>query len=298
VAGASIDGILRAMSNIAILGTGLIGTGLAEGAVARGDDVVAWNRTLDKARALETLGVRVAATPTDAVRGVARVHLALSDDAAVDAVLAECEASIGDAVVVDHTTASPAGTKARSERLEARGIAYLHAPVFMSPAMCREAKGIILAAGPRSVYDRVADDLAKMTGKVEYVGERRDLAAAKKLFGNAMIIAITAGVADVFAMAKSLDIDPKDAFGLFSLFNPAGTLTYRGKAMSEGAYRASFELTMARKDVRLMIEAAGAAPLAALPAIAARMDALIAAGHGGDDLGVLAVDAVPPAALR
>jgi hypothetical protein len=41
-----------------------------------------------------------------------------------------------------------------------------------------------------------------------------------------------------------------------------------------------------------MMEAAGAAPLAVLPAIAARMDALIARGHGGDDLGVLAVDAV------
>jgi hypothetical protein len=48
---------------------------------------------------------------------------------------------------------------------------------------------------------------------------------------------------------------------------------------------------MARKDVRLMLDSAGARPLAALPAIAARMDALVAQGHGGDDLAVLGKDA-------
>jgi hypothetical protein len=54
---------------------------------------------------------------------------------------------------------------------------------------------------------------------------------------------------------------------------------------------------MARKDVRLMTETAGARPLAALPGIGARMDALIAAGRGADDLGALAADvAAGPAA--
>jgi hypothetical protein len=65
--------------------------------------------------------------------------------------------------------------------------------------------------------------------------------------------------------------------------------------MAKGEYAASFELTMARKDVRLMLEAAGEAPLTVLPAIAGRMDALLARGLGGEDLGVLAIDAVPKA---
>ena len=49
----------------------------------------------------------------------------------------------------------------------------------------------------------------------------------------------------------------------------------------------SFELTMARKDIRLMIETAADRPLAVLPSIAARMDALIASGHGAQDLAVI-----------
>jgi 3-hydroxyisobutyrate dehydrogenase len=59
----------------------------------------------------------------------------------------------------------------------------------------------------------------------------------------------------------------------------------------------SWELRMARKDARLMIDAASDAgvPLAVLPAIAARMDAVIAEGHGEDDWTVIAKDAVRPA---
>jgi 3-hydroxyisobutyrate dehydrogenase-like beta-hydroxyacid dehydrogenase len=62
--------------------------------------------------------------------------------------------------------------------------------------------------------------------------------------------------------------------------------------MAAGNFAPSFELAMARKDVRLMIETAAAHPLAALPAIAARMDDLIAQGHGAEDLGVIGSDAV------
>jgi 3-hydroxyisobutyrate dehydrogenase-like beta-hydroxyacid dehydrogenase len=48
------------MTHIAFLGTGLLGGALAEAAAKRGDQVTAWNRTLEKARALEEFGVRVA----------------------------------------------------------------------------------------------------------------------------------------------------------------------------------------------------------------------------------------------
>jgi 3-hydroxyisobutyrate dehydrogenase len=281
------------MASIAFLGVGLIGAGLAEAAARRGDTVSVWNRTAAKAHALEPHGVRVAPTAAQAVAGAERVHVALSDDPAVDTTLAACQDALGGALVIDHTTTAPAATAARASRLAERGIQFLHAPVFMSPQMCREARGIMLASGPEATYEHVKRALLAMTGKVEYLGERPDLAASYKLFGNAMIVSMVAGLADVFTMAKSLGIDAADALSLFSTFQPTGVLTFRGANMAGGNYQPSFELTMARKDVRLMLEAAGEGPLAALPAIAERMDALIRRGHGGDDLGVLAVDAVP-----
>jgi 3-hydroxyisobutyrate dehydrogenase-like beta-hydroxyacid dehydrogenase len=64
--------------------------------------------------------------------------------------------------------------------------------------------------------------------------------------------------------------------------------------MAEGNFAASFELTMARKDARLMLETAEAGEVAlhVLPAIARRMDELIAAGHGSEDVAVLGIDSV------
>ena len=47
-------------------------------------------------------------------------------------------------------------------------------------------------------------------------------------------------------------------------------------------------MEMARKDVGLMLETAGADQLTVLPAIAAAMDAAIEEGAGGDDFTTLA----------
>jgi 3-hydroxyisobutyrate dehydrogenase-like beta-hydroxyacid dehydrogenase len=62
--------------------------------------------------------------------------------------------------------------------------------------------------------------------------------------------------------------------------------------MARGDLSATFELSMARKDIRLMIEAAGREPLTVLPAIAAKMDEAIAAGHGKDDMGAIAIGSI------
>ena len=44
---------------------------------------------------------------------------------------------------------------------------------------------------------------------------------------------------------------------------------------------------MARKDIRLMIEAAGEEPLTVLPSLAKRMDEAIANGYGTLDMGAI-----------
>jgi 3-hydroxyisobutyrate dehydrogenase len=280
------------MSEIAFLGTGLLGSGMVENLLRRGHQVTVWNRTESKARALAALGAAVATSPEKAVAGVERVHMALSDDAAVDAMLDRIASSIGGAVVIDHTTTSPAGTKERLPRAAGHGMPFIHAPVFMSPQMCRDATGLMLVSGPQSIVEAVRPALEQMTGEVWYFGEGGELAAAYKIFGNSMIFAITAGLADVLAMARNVGIAPADAAALFSKFRIGGIIPMRAEKMAQGDLAATFELTMARKDIRLMIEAAGSEPLAVLPGIAARMDEAIAAGHGKDDMGAIALSSV------
>ncbi len=281
------------MTTTAFLGTGLLGGAFVEAALARGDRISVWNRTAEKARALAPLGAIVASTPAEAVRGAARVHLVLKDDAVVDDVIDQLRPGLDPAaIIVDHTTNLPALTAARARRLEAEGIEYLHCPVFIGPAMARKAQGTILVAGPATRFEKVREALQRQAARVEYLGERPDLAAVSKLCGNAFIIGLSALVADVYTMAGGAGIDPAASLKPLEYLNVAGIIATRGKTMAAGDFRPSFELAMARKDVRLMLELAGGGALAALPSIAHRMDQLIDEGLGAMDLAVLARDAV------
>jgi 3-hydroxyisobutyrate dehydrogenase-like beta-hydroxyacid dehydrogenase len=283
------------MNNVAFLGTGLLGAAMVERMLAQGDSVTVWNRTVSKTQALQSAGALVAPTAGEAVTAADHVHLALTDDAIVDAILAEVTLRLRpDAVVIDHSTTSPMITRARVARLTEVGVRFLHAPVFMSPQMCREGKGLIMVSGPSEIFETVQPALARMTGDVWYLGQRADLAAAYKLFGNSMLFAINSGLSDVLAMARNLDVPGHDAVALFSRFNTGLAIPMRGQKMAAGDFSAMFELAMARKDVRLMLESAGDQPLIVLPALAARMDDVIAAGHGKDDFAAIAAPVVRP----
>jgi 3-hydroxyisobutyrate dehydrogenase-like beta-hydroxyacid dehydrogenase len=259
---------------------------MVEGMLRRGDVVTVWNRTVSKARALEKCGARVAATPADAVRAAGRVHMTLSDDTAVDGMLEQIASALApEAVVIDHTTTAPTGTIARYAEMERRGVRFLHAPVFMSPDMARQSQGMLMSSGPEVIYNAVREPLSQMTGEAWYMGDDPGRAASYKLFGNSMLFVITAGIADVFAMAKNLGLTPAQAIEVFSKFQAGGAIKFRGEKMARGDFSATFELTMARKDIRLMIEAAGKERLTVLPPLALRMDEAIALGHGSEDLG-------------
>lgn len=281
------------MTRIAYLGTGLLGAAFVEAAIGRGDAVTVWNRTASRARALESLGATFAETPVDAVRAAERVHLVLRDDEAVDEVIAALRPGLmPGAVIIDHSTNAPDQTARRVKRLQAEGAPYLHCPVFIGPAAARAGKGIILASGPTALFEQVKSALERQADRVEYLGEAGGRAAVYKLAGNAYIVGIAALIADVFAVAGGGGIPPEEILELFGWFDAGRVVAGRGASMARGDFTPSFELTMARKDVGLMLDAAGDLPMAMLDGLAARMDQLIAQGHGAEDFGVLALDSV------
>lgn len=283
------------MATIAWLGTGMLGAGFVKAALAQKHTVRVWNRTASKAEALKAAGAQLAATPADAVKGAERVHLCLSDDAAVDGVLEALLAIPGfTGPVVDHTTVTPKGAAERAKRLAARGVGFLACPVFMGPANAAESSGRMLCAGPAALVQQLTPALKAMTGDLVVMGEDVRTPCTIKLIGNAMIIGVTGVLADAFALGPAADLSPADVMNFVSNFPFANIVAGRGARMASGDYTASFELSMARKDVRLMRETAGDAPLAVLDGLAARIDALLGKGHGTKDLGALAVETIPP----
>ena len=277
---------------IAFFGTGLMGSGFVRRLRATGHEVNVWNRSGAKARALEADGARAFADPAAALAGVERIHLSLSDDASVDAVLEPIAAVIPKATwIVDHTTTAVTPTAARIARWNSRGKTFVHAPVFMAPVNALEGTGLMLVSGAKSRHDALLPELQKMTGNVLYLGEAPERAAAFKLFGNLTLLGILGVLGDVNRLAHALGIPTGEAFSLFKHFNPGQFLPARAARIEAAQFASpSFELSMARKDVRLMIEEAqrGGVDLFVMPAVAAMFDAAIARGEGALDVAAAA----------
>lgn len=272
---------------IAFLGTGLMGSGFVRRLRTNGHEVQVWNRSADKARALRDVGAVAFDEPAAALEGAERVHLSLADDDSVDAVLEPLAEHIGASTwIVDHTTTAVTPTAERVARWQGRGNTFVHAPVFMGPSNAQEGSGLMLLSGPMAWHDTLLPALQQMTGQVVHVGAAPERAAAFKLFGNLTLLGILGVLGDVNRLAHSMGIGAEEAFGLFKQFNPGQSLPARAARIATGDVgKPSFEVSMARKDVRLMIEQAarGGVDLFVMPGVAAMFDAAIARGEGALD---------------
>jgi 3-hydroxyisobutyrate dehydrogenase len=156
----------------------------------------------------------------------------------------------------------------------------------MGPANCVDGTGVMLLSGDKALCDAVTPLLEPMTGKLVWLGPEPERAASFKLFGNLTLIGLAGVLGDVCRLATAVGIAPAQAVSLFAAFNPGALLPARAAKIAAGPYdEVSFEVAMARKDVRLMIEEAArhGVDLAVMPAIAALQDAAIARGEGALD---------------
>jgi 3-hydroxyisobutyrate dehydrogenase len=281
---------------VAFLGMGLLGSSFVKAMLRKGQEVNVWNRTAAKARVLQELGAKAYDNVAEAVKRADRIHLALSDDAAVDEVLEQASAGFSpEVIIIDHTTTSVTGSIRRTQYWKDRGNTYLHAPVFMGPQNAYDSTGYMLVSGDQELIHEMQPTLSAMTGKLLNLGTEPGRAAGIKLLGNSFLLFLTAGLSDTLALAKSMSIPSSDLVALFDEWNPGAFVPARLKRILDADYdNPSWELNMARKDARLMMEEAdkGNARLATIPTIAAEMDRWIAQGQAHKDWTVITKDNV------
>ncbi len=279
---------------IAFLGTGLLGSNFTRALLKKDEKVQVWNRSADKAKALEAYGAKAFNQASDAVHGANRIHLTLSDDQSVDEVLERASPGfMNDVIIIDHTTTSSPGAAKRSVYWKKKGYTYIHAPVFMGPPNALEGTGVMLVSGDQKVIQLLEPELSRMTGKLVNLGNQPEKAASFKLLGNLFHISLTGGIADLITLAGSLNIPASELGSLLDLLNPAVVAQGRIKKITSNTFdQPSWELSMARKDARLMIDQANSThkTLMVVPAVAKKMDAWLEKGHGKDDWTIISKD--------
>ncbi len=248
------------MKDIAFIGLGRMGAGMAARLVKAGHGLTVFNRSADKAAPIVALGAEQAHDAQQAVQPGGVLITMLADDDAVHALVDDALLQrLGNGGVhLSMSTLSAAGTTRLTARHAALGVDYLACPVFGRPDAAAAGKLWLSLAGPAAAKARVAPLLDVMGQKVFDFGTEPAAASVVKLAGNFLIAAAIESMSEAFSFGAKHGVAPAALHELFSqtLFSCPIYQNYGG-AIVEARYRpAGFAMSLGAKDLRLVREAA------------------------------------------
>jgi 3-hydroxyisobutyrate dehydrogenase len=264
---------------VAVLGTGTMGAPMARNLVEAGLEVRVWNRSIEKARAVE--GAQVCESASEAASGADFVLTMLADAEAVEQTVKGLD--FGEAAWLQMSTVGIAATERLMKLSDAP---FVDAPVVGTKQPAEKGELTILASGPRDARERakpVFDAVGARTIELGEAGEGTRL----KLVINSWLVILVEGLAETIAFAEAIGVDPERFLETIE-GGPVGPpyAQLKGKMMIARKFDPSFSLALARKDARLVLEAAErhGFDAALVDVVARKMDEAIAAGHGDDDM--------------
>jgi 3-hydroxyisobutyrate dehydrogenase-like beta-hydroxyacid dehydrogenase len=244
---------------IGFLGLGKMGMPMARRLMAAGNELTVWNRTPERARAME--GAVAAATPADAASGAEAVLTMLFDDAAHEEVLfgagGVLDAVGPGALHISLSTISVALCDRLTAEHARRNQLFVAAPVFGRPNIAEEGRLWIVAAGADDAVAKARPLLEPLSRGISVIGREPSEAHALKLGGNFLISAMIHSLSEAFVYAEGQGIDPAAFLETVNsaLFQSPLYAAY-GKVMLQPPGQPGATIKLGAKDLNLLREAA------------------------------------------
>jgi 3-hydroxyisobutyrate dehydrogenase-like beta-hydroxyacid dehydrogenase len=271
------------MSEVAFIGLGTMGRGMARNLVRAGHAVTAWNRTQRELPA--DLGpVGQAESIAAAIRGKPIVFVCVTGPDAQRAIYDEAliQALGPGVLVIDATTTDPSLSVRLAEAVAARGSRYLDAPVFGSKAEAWEGRLDFVCGGEEAAFRDAEPLLSKLAATVHYIGPS-GAGATMKLIGNLLVAAQMASLGEALALARRAGLNDEAVVGVFDVTDySSGLIRGVSRATLRNDFAPSFYLRHMLKDVRLIEDLARrlAVPLPATAGIGPLYQAAVNEGLG------------------
>ncbi len=273
---------------ITVLGTGIMGAGVAGSLLRAGHDVTVWNRDPAKAAPLAAAGATLAETPGEAVAQADVVLTVLFDaDSVVDVMTAAVVSLPKTAIWVQLSTIGLAGTTRAAELAARHGVSFVDAPMLGTKTPADTGKLVLLVSGDPELIERLTPVFAAISLRSVDAGPTIGAASALKLAANAWVQSVTVAIGQSMALTKALGLDPQlflDAIGGGATDTPYAQI--KGAAIIANDYSPSFAIDGAIKDLGLIRAAARdvGVPDDVLAAVQAKFSTASAAGHGAEDM--------------
>ncbi|MDE1991313.1 MAG: NAD(P)-dependent oxidoreductase [Rhizobiaceae bacterium] len=282
---------------IGFIGLGQMGSAMAANLLKAGHEVTVYNRSRDKAAALEGEGAKVAATVAEACSGEA-VFTMLAHDDALSAVVHGSDGVLASlakgAIHISASTISVALSERLTKEHAAAGQRFVAAPVFGRPEAAAAAKLFIAAAGEPGAIEAVTPLFEAIGQRTFALGDEPKAANLVKLSGNFLIASVIESLGEAMALVEKGGVDRHQYLDLLTstLFTAPVYKTYGGLIADRKFKPAGFAAPLGQKDIRLAL-AAGEALNVPLPLASLLRDRFLnLLAHGGDDLDWSAVGAL------
>jgi 3-hydroxyisobutyrate dehydrogenase len=282
----------RAQGPVAVLGIGAMGHGMATSALRAGIPTIVWNRTARATEDLAELGAEVAETAADAARRAAIVITMVTDADAVLSIAGDegmLGALVPGTVWVQMSTIGVRGIERVMALVEAErpDITFVDAPVSGSKDPAENGQLTIFASGPdeaRVPVTPLFDALGQRTVWVGPAGTGTRL----KIVNNTWLAFSAEAVATSVALARRMGLETETVVNALT----DGPLVSSWQAAKlqrvlAGDFSAQFALSLALKDVRLALEAAGDQRVSPLACVADEWQRVVDQGLGDHDLTVV-----------
>ena len=237
---------------IAVLGTGLMGSIMARRLCAAGHTVHVWNRTHYKAERLAPFGAVVHVQATSAVSSAEFVICMLEHGKAVGDVLFASgvdKALQREAMLIDMSSIQPGEARDHAARLSELGLAHVDAPVSGGTLGAEQGKLAIMVGGKAAAFER-AQAVFQVFGHATHVGPHGSGQLAK--LANQMIVGITIGaVAEALLMCEKGGASmAKVVEAITGGFADSRVLQVHGQRMVDRDFAPHGRMSVQLKDLR------------------------------------------------
>ncbi len=249
---------------IGIAGTGKMGTAIGERLMAEGDDLIVWNRTMERTRPLAEAGAAVAANPAELAAAADIVMVIVTDAAAIDATYRGenglLTGNVAGRLFIEMSTVRPETARQLAADVRAKGAAFVESPVGGSTGPAREGKLLALVGGDDADVARARPILEKLCRRVEHIGEV-GAGSGFKLAINLPLDVYWQALGEAFSLCVQHGVDPARMAELFSDTSggPAVMRIRHGlvaRAMNGEKVVGTVDLDALRKDMRAMLDEA------------------------------------------
>jgi 3-hydroxyisobutyrate dehydrogenase-like beta-hydroxyacid dehydrogenase len=276
------------VTEIGWLGTGRMGSAIANRLLDAGRQVTVWNRTPAKTGPLAARGARVADRITT-LAGCDVVFVMVSGPADLEqVVLGEgglLTGGAGPAILVDCSTVSEEASARIRAAAGSAGVAFLAAPVCGNPEVIADGQGSFIVSGPAAVFEQVRPDLEAVARNVVHVGEQEQ-ARLVKLAHNLYLGMMVQSLVEVVTLAEKAGTS-RAAF--LEFFNGSALtspwIRRRSPELVTGDRHLTFTNELLRKDFDLGLAAAREleVPMPTTSAVYQLIQSAIGNGLRGED---------------